>query len=153
MKRIMLFFTVLFCGAYFTLFAQSAEKMTETISAKEITFSQAAYFAAAWRGLINDDASGKEALLQLEKEGIWSVTAAPEDTVNLKQFSALCLKAWNIKGGLLYSLTHSDRYAFRELQARKLLSRTDDPEKKVSGREALRIFMRCSEIAEGEGSL
>lgn len=144
---VILFFSC-FCSV---LSAQSAEKVTEMLSTEKVTVSQTAYFAASWLNLIDDGASGADAVQKLSSAGIWKTSLKTDDKMNLSQFAGLCMKTWKIKGGLLYSVTHLDRYAFREFQAKDFIKRTEDPSAAVSGRRALILFTRCMELVEPAG--
>ena len=55
------------------------------------------------------------------------------------------MKTWKIKGGLMYSITKANRYAFRELQYLGFIAATEYPNKKPSGLEMLNLLTKCME--------
>jgi hypothetical protein len=50
------------------------------------------------------------------------------------------MNAFNFKGGLMYSLFHTPRYAHREMVYRKLVQGRSDPDLIVSGEKMLQII-------------
>lgn len=150
MKKVVLYVILSFGLLCFPLIAQSADMVTDMIKTNEVTWAQAAYFAATWLNPEQNFTNGQEALDFLSSQNIIS-TKDPDSLITLQQLSGLCVRTWKIKGGLMYTLTKADRYAFRELKAKGIIDSSDDPSKKVTGRLALDVINSCSELNPTSG--
>ncbi|NLM00458.1 MAG: hypothetical protein GX220_03265 [Treponema sp.] len=145
MKKI----TNLFVIAFFTISfvsAQSADAVTKALEAKKITYGQGAYFVATALSLISDADSEEMAINALVNSGYIDSEYKANEIMRNDDFSLLCMKAWNIKGGLFYTLTKSRRYAFREFKSLGFLPFSADPSYGIAGRNALNIMSECSEL-------
>jgi hypothetical protein len=65
---------------------------------------------------------------------------APGDPVTLKALSFLLMKAFDIKGGMMYAILPGPRYAFRTLVSRSLIQGAADPDITVSGERFFHIL-------------
>lgn len=128
--------------------AQSSERISEMIKTDEITFAQASYLIATYKGMVAEDADNNTAFLELVNSGIIKNRYETDDLLTLDNAAYLCAWTMDIKGGIFYSLFKSPRYAFKELQAKGVLPSDVDPIFTVSGREFLGIFNACADIAE-----
>jgi len=106
----------------------SADKLPQGLSPAEAELE--AYGAAASRGWIN---------------------RAAGENMTLKDTAFLVMNAFEIKGGLFYSLFRNPRYAYRELIYRKIIQGRSDPAMAVSGERFLRILGRVLDYVGGEG--
>lgn len=149
MKKV--FFIFLLTVLFFPLFAQSADIVTEMLNTKQVSWSQAAYFAATWIYPEESVKSESDAFSLMVQDGYIGKSVNSEKPINLQSFAGLCTKIWNIKGGLFYGFTKADRYAFRELKAKGILQQSDDPLQKMSGRDALNIINSCTELYSASG--
>lgn len=128
--------------------AQSVEKITEIIDSDEATFGQASYLALSYAEKIDEDASYQDALQAAVELGWVKDGAEVNSALNLKEFSALCVKSTGMKGGLFYKFTKAPRYAYKELKALGFLDKEADPWKKISGQDAVNLFNVCVNYAE-----
>ena len=133
--------TLSFCVAFllYTLavHAQSAEKITELIGTDKATYGQVAYLSATYQNKITETADYQQALEALQQDGVFADSVKADDIITLADTSKAIALATGIKGGLFYTLTHSARYAFRELKAKNILPQSTDPCMAVNGRVAL----------------
>ena len=74
-----------------------------------------------------------------------------DDPIKLKEAALLIMKAFDLKGGLMYRMAKSPRYAYRELLYRKVIQGRSDPAMKLSGRRLLAIIDRAM-LYSGEGA-
>ncbi len=153
MKR--LYMTMLLCCAAVLPFtAQSADKMTEILEAKTVTYAQASYFPAVWLDSANEPLSLEQTAQYLaDRQFLPSIlgnAGARQTPITLEHLASLCMNAWKLKGGMMYSLTRLPHYAFRELQANGILKSDDDPSLHVDGLRAMNIMYACMELAETE---
>ena len=131
-------------------FAQNSDKMTAIIKSEKITCEQASYLPALYANLITENDSQDSAAFEaLKSNGYFSSDSQADSEITLAQISSIYMKALQLKGGLFYTLTKSQRYAFKELKAQGILPTESDPSMKVSGREAIDIFNSCLELARG----
>ena len=136
----------LFIGITWSCFGQSADFVTKMINAESVTYEDVAYLCATSLGLILDDATPEEAMLALDKAGIYDMPNNPKAEISYESLANMCMKTWKIKGGFLYSITKSDRYAFKELQTLGFIYTNVDPKETVSGIEVLNLITRCLDL-------
>lgn len=144
-----------------TAFAQSSDKLTAIIKSETLTCGQASYLPALYTNLISEDDSqsvgdlglnnsqNNSAFEVLKTNGYFSPDVTADSEITLAQVSFIYMKALQLKGGLFYTLTKSQRYAFKELKAKGILPTEADPSMKISGREAIDIFNSCLELTGG----
>jgi hypothetical protein len=142
MKKIVTLVLALFLCL--SVYAQSADVITDILESEEITFGQVCYLTAVQMNIIEDSTSYEDAVTALYDKGyIPSIEdyAAPVPAVDL---AYLYSKLWKIKGGLMYRITKgSPRYAFRQFQADGIIGNDVDPSSYVSGEKALSIYTSC----------
>jgi len=121
-------------------FAQTAAELETVLGSQNLTCAQAAGFvlaAAADTGVKN---TSKEAFEQAIAKGWLPQGAKPEENITLGSLSFLIMKAFNIKGGVMYTFFPGPRYAFRAMVSRSYIQGSADPGMKVSGDRFLRIL-------------
>ena len=142
MKKVFLIqAALLFLGG--ALFAQSADRLTEAIKTKEMTYGQFAYFAGCAEGIVSDDASYEESLEVFKGRNLIEDRISASDAIPLDAISYICAETWNISGSLFYKIFPGKRYAFKMLKAKGILSPIADPKKLSGGREAVNIITAC----------
>lgn len=141
MKKIAALLAGIFISA--SLFAQSADRITEIISSKKGSYGQTAYLAACALGVIEDNSTLEYALEYFQDKGIVAKNVTVDDTINLKNLSWFCYQAWNVEGGLMLKLTKKPRYAFRQLKADEILAFSDDPTDIPDGHKLLAVITDC----------
>ncbi len=146
-KNLFAGFIVFICLSL-NVFAQQADAVSTILDTPLMTRAQAAYIAATWLDTGNESLSFEQAYTVLVQAGFWQDSAEPQSPVTLAELSGLCMKTWNIPGGLLYRIAKANRYAYRELKALNIIATTDDPGMTVSGFKGLNIMYSCMEYAE-----
>ena len=73
---------------------------------------------------------------------------AASDTVTLKDTAFLIMQSFGFKGGVMYSLTKSPRYAYREMIYNQLIQGSASPGMKVSGERLLHIIGKALSHSE-----
>ncbi|MDR1428650.1 MAG: hypothetical protein LBI85_00035 [Spirochaetaceae bacterium] len=135
---------VLFMVSAMVLFAaaaygQTAAETESLLDAGEISFSQAAYFTLA--SVVETPPDDPEAAFaEAGKRGWLPAGADGGGSVTLGDLSLLLVKAFNLKGGLMYRFFPSSRYAYREMTSRGFIEGRAYPDLKVSGELFLRIL-------------
>lgn len=139
---------LLFCVAF--LSAQNADALTRMIETDQATVGQTAYFLAVYRDFVSENATEEESVAALQGQGICKADVKADELLTYKEFSGLLMKTFKIKGGLMYSLTKSDRYAFREMQVKGYIPASADPAAVISGYEILAVITDCLEDSGDE---
>lgn len=122
------------------LSAQTAAELDTIMESSAVSCAQAARFVSGAAG--GEDSPENTALLP---EG-----AAPDDPVTLGQLSFMMMKAFNIKGGMMYAIFPGPRYAFRTMTGRSLIQGAADPAMTVSGERFLQILGNVLNVAGEE---
>jgi hypothetical protein len=148
-KRLAGFFIVLrlFCAG-FALYAQSTAQEMEALLAKnELTYAEATHFIlrAADRLAAMDE---EEAFWFAAKQGWLPKSVSPGDSARLDGLALLIMNSFDMQGGVMYSITKSPHYAFRELQYRDIIQGRADRYMKVPG--DLLLFIVGRVLTESE---
>lgn len=138
--------SLLFCVA--TIFAQFSDVVTGMLESPAVTWGEAAYVLACALDEPAEPGDAQAALLLLQERDIAPGGVSVEQGITLAQLSGLCMRTWRLRGGLFYSITGADRYAFRELRAKGILPPGADPSMLVDGFDALNIIHSCMELGE-----
>jgi hypothetical protein len=112
-----------------TLTAQTAAELEAVLAAESLSYEQAASFVLQAADV---PVSGTAFNHALEQKWL-PAKAAPGDTAVLDGVSLLLMGAFNIKGGIMYSVVKSPRYAYRELVYQGIIQGRSDPGLAVSG--------------------
>jgi hypothetical protein len=135
-------FPVLLCAMLLfsvtAAYGQSAAELESLLETGEITCSQAAYLvlAAAEAPQANPEA----AFAAAREKGWLPVKAESGDSITLSGLSLLMMKAFDLKGGLMYRFFPGGRYAYRTMTSRGFIEGRSYPTLKVSGEQFLQIL-------------
>ena len=145
MKRILLFFGVcLLLSA--PIFAQTAAELETLLTTKALSYEQAASFV-----LRAADVTSPGPAFNYTAEQKWlPAKADPGDKATLDGVSLLVMEAFGIKGGIMYSIMKSPRYAYRELVHQGIIQGRADPDLTVSGERLLFMIGKVLDRIEGE---
>ena len=69
-----------------------------------------------------------------------------DDQVTLAEYSYILMRAFGMKGGVMYSLAPGPRYAYRELVSHQVIQGRSDPGDRVDGPMAVRMLGRVFDI-------
>ena len=136
-------FILLVNGTCF-LFAQSAEEIDRLLLQSEMKWKDVCMwtFASAGQPYTEHDA----VFYALKYKAI-SPNVSVEAGADLAGFALLIMRAYNIKGGLFYSIFHNKRYAFREMLYLGIFKQEDDPADSFSGARFLQILRNMQVFA------
>jgi hypothetical protein len=143
-KRNFAVLMVMLCGA--SLFSQSGSSIDELLSSDAITWRQACFWIYSAAGVLPDDFTENDAIVFAFINKDIPKNAWTDGYVDLQGLSYLIMKSYGINGGLMYKLTHSRRYAFRELIFRRILQQSDSPSDTVSGERLLKILQAVESV-------
>jgi hypothetical protein len=151
LKKIPLLFCFIAAVPVF-ISAQTAAELEAVLDSPSVTCVQAAWFTLASAPSDYALAGGAEGALRTARENGWlSQGAAADDPVSLGDLSFLIMKAFDIKGGLMYTLLPGKRYAFRTMVSRSFIQGAADPAMIVSGERFLHILGNVLEFFGDEG--
>lgn len=139
MKKIILVLISLYVSC--TAFAQSADFITELISARNVTFGQICYLSAVYQELVPEDASAVDAVNAMFEYGYIPSDVDENTFITYEQAAKIFSGFWKIKGGLFYRLTgKSARYAFKQFKADGVIPAKADPDMFPSGTDILNVY-------------
>ncbi len=131
--------------------AQSNTVVDALLAEKAATFGEAVYMVMAAITAVPDTASVEDAVAAFQAQH-WGIGVPDASSpITLGQYSFLLMRAFKIRGGIMYSLFPGPRYAARELAFRKLVSGDSSPYRTLSGAEVVQILGSVMSY-EGAGS-
>ena len=146
MKKIMiLIFTFLLSAS---LWAQSADVITDILDTEEVTLGQVCYLTAVQLDYTDESSSYENAVSVMQEKGLLASSKNEnqnaESAVSAVEVAYLFSKLWTVKGGVMYRITKgSPRYVFKQFQCDGVIKSTVDPSSHISGTEALSIYTAC----------
>jgi len=126
---------LIFCSV--VLPAQTAAELETVLMTPAVTRAQAARFVIA---SITPESEADPFSLAVSRG--WLKKSAPDKPIKMGELSLLIMKAFNIKGGMMYSVFPSPRYAFRTMTSRSLIQGASDPAMTMNGERFLLILGR-----------
>ena len=126
-----------------SVWSQSASYLDAILESEHVRYQDAAYVLLLGAGLITDELSPAEALRFLEERGWGLPRLSPVDELTLGSYSLMTMRVFGLRGGPMYSLFPTRRYAVRELRFRGLVQGRSAPGSPLSGERALRILERA----------
>lgn len=142
-----LFFIVCFLAVAPFLPAQTADRQSAAEEIETLLRTNAVTWAQAARFML--EASGAAVISDFNEAFNYALgrnwlpkNVSPDDAARLDGISHLSMSSFGIKGGLLYSITKSPHYAYRELVYKNTIQWRSDPAMKVSGERLLFITNR-----------
>jgi hypothetical protein len=108
-------------------------------------FGDAVYLALSAARIVPETATPDEAVAALAARK-WGLSTRPaKGLITLGEYSFVLMKAFDIRGGVLYRIFPGPRYACRELAFLGMLEGTKGPNRRLAGAEAVRILGRVLE--------
>jgi hypothetical protein len=135
--------------AFAAAWGQANEDVDAILAADSITFGQAAYILLVGSENISDDADQNRCMGMLVELGWVASDTAVDTKITLGEYAFLVMKAFGIRGGLMYSLFPGSRYAIRELRYLGIVQGRADGMDFLSGETAIRILYRAIEYKTG----
>ncbi|MCL2764297.1 MAG: OmpA family protein [Treponema sp.] len=130
----------LFLFSPFFLNAQIAEIIEDILETKYASFEQAAWIVVETVNSFNVNVSVSDANFDFEQAFLFAAEKRwipartdPKKDIKLRDVSRLIMRAFNMKGGPMYSVFKNSHYAYRELVYQRVIQGRADPGMKVSG--------------------
>ena len=141
-KYVFLAFYSLFLA--FSLSAQTANELDVLLGKQTVTAAEAARFVLGAAELLPPELSGIAAETAAYTMALSNGWVKKEGSVNaaLSDVAFLIVKAFELKGGVMYRMVKNPRYAYRELIYRRIIQGRADPAMNVSGQRLMQIIGR-----------
>lgn len=131
-------------------FAQSNDRIDELLSQEQAEFGHIVYVLLNAGGIVEDQTSVESAYGRYAELG-WLLAKKPIDApLSVGELSYIIMKSLGLRGGLMYTILPSPRYAHRELVYKGMISGKIRAERKVSGDEVLRYVGTILRMMEAE---
>jgi len=118
--------------------AQTAAELETVMKASVVTCAQAARFVTASAG--SGASTSRNEFEQALAKGWLPQGTTPDEGITLGKLSFLIMRAFEIRGGLMYVIFPGPRYAFRTMVSRSFIQGAADPAMPVSGERFLQIL-------------
>jgi hypothetical protein len=140
------FFLLLTCAA---INAQTTDEIQTLLKTPAVSYEQAARFVLEAADItVSYDKTSEQGAAQeaahnamrfaVEKKWL-PAKADAQDAITMERLSLLIMKAFGLKGGLMYTLFKGAHYSYREMVFQDLIQGESDPHMKVSGEEMIFI--------------
>ena len=137
-KKPLIMLVLLMIPAFLT--AQTARELETVLEAPAVTCAQAAYFVYSSREGSTRSTRPETAFEQALERGWVPQGTTQAESITLGKLSLLLMKAYDIKGGMMYAIFPGPRYAFKTMVSRSFIQGTADPSMTVSGEQFLLIL-------------
>ena len=131
------------------LAAQTAQEVEGLLNESSVTWAAAARFILEASDTAVFSSSAEAFRFAAERNWL-PRRALPDSPARLNGLSLLMLKSFDIEGGLMYSLTGSRHFAFRELKYLGIIPGSADPFNFVSGEDLLFMTGSLLSLRENE---
>jgi len=133
-------------------FGQAAEKVDKILETEKATFGQAAYLIQT---ALNDGSDGLDFetafdRFKSENKNLIRDSISAEDVIPVKTYAFLLMKAFDIKGGMMYRIYPCPRYAYRDLHYLAVVQDKNNPDALMTGAAMLQILSRIDMVQGGE---
>jgi len=136
-KTFLLIFAIFFLIIPGYLQAQAAEELEAMLGTGVVSCEQAARYVLGSAGTSFHGSAFDHAV----SRG-WIKKSKADDPVTLGKLSFLIMQAFKIKGGMMYSMIPSPRYAYRSMVSRNFIQGAADPAMTVNGDRFMIILGR-----------
>jgi len=142
----LLFFSLCSAPLFAQTAGQTAAELEELLQTQAVSYGQAARFVLA---AVDAARLDPEQACAFAVEQRWLPRKAQAaDAARLNDVSLLLMQAFDLSGGMGYSLTKSPHYAYRELVYQDIIQGRADPAMTVSGEQLLFLINRFLSLQE-----
>ena len=128
-----------------SIYAQSADVITDVLESEKATFGQVCYLAAVQKNLINEKASYSDAVKALYDNHMIVTLEDADAYIPAVDIAYIFSQLWEVKGGLMYRLTKgAPRYAFKQFVYDGIIDSGTDTSTYLSGAKVLSMYTACS---------
>jgi hypothetical protein len=143
--------SVLLAGALVALvsgvaWSQSNDVIDSVLAEERATLAKAAYLVLTASGAVEESQSVEQAFAALQAKPWGFDKATPDSPVTFGAYAYMVMRAFEMRGGVMYTMFPGKRYAARELAYRQVLQGDTSPGRVLSGREATHILGKVLEL-------
>jgi hypothetical protein len=131
------------------LHAQTAAELEDILLAQAVSCGQAARFVLEAAEIASPQDAALAFAFAAERSWL-PQKAEAEKHITLAELSFLIMKAFNMKGGVMYAMLPGPRYGYRSLVSRSFIQGDADPAMTVNGVRFLLILGNVLDAAGGE---
>lgn len=133
-------------------FGQSAQRVDDILETTKTTFGQAAYVILTALHDDTDEMDFDTAFdrFKNENQNVIRDSITAKDIIPIKTYAFLLMRAFNIKGGMLYRIYPCPRYAYRDLRYLTVIQGNNNPDASMTGAAMLQILSRIDTAQGGE---
>ncbi len=146
MKKLFFLWALIFCSAL--LYAQIAADMDLLLNSDEVSYGLAARFILSAAEVMPENISEVDAFRTAQSKGWIDEGIEPSQNITLGAFSLLCMKAFDLKGGIMYSIFPNKRYAYREMMYKNFIQGKNESSQTISGERLILILGRILNSVE-----
>lgn len=121
------------------VFAQDAEQISSILDKDHVSYMDFSYLVASELGM---NVTPFEAWVYCDRFECFPFTAKPDDQIPVKIISYFLMKNYALSGGIMWSLTKSPRYAWKELRRNSFWNVNTDPSSVLSGRDLIQAISK-----------
>ena len=147
MKKYLFLFVCFFVLHSVILHSQTAQAIEDLLDLRAVSKQQAAWLVLEAANIASIGSQAAAFRYAVEQQWL-PASAAANDRIRLDELSFMIMQAFDIRGGLFYSLIGNSHYAYRELVHRNIIMGRADPGMDVSGDELLFIVNRVLSFQE-----
>ena len=141
---------LVFMSSAFQLYAQSAEIIDDIIESQSISYGEASYLAVLGTGMADDEADIDAAYTLVSSRDLNKNSKTADQPATLGEFAYILMESLEMKGGIMYRLFPSPRYAVRELAYLGVIDFEALPGNNLKGTEALTMLSELLSLQEAE---
>ncbi len=141
-----LFFVIGFISMAMVLNAQSNEFLDDLLAVENLTAGKAAYLVMVASENVSEDADEARAFELMQNMGYSPKNVEFSQPIRIRDYAFILMKAFDIKGSLMYRLFPSPRYAYRSLSAMQVIQGVKNPSDLFDGNAAIQILGRVFDI-------
>jgi hypothetical protein len=131
------------------LYAQTAAELEELLHIQAVSYAQAARFVLEAAEITNPQNTAQAFAFAAERAWL-SKKASAEKPITLAELSFLIMKAFDMKGGMMYAILPGPRYSYRSMISRSFIQGSADPAMTLNGDRFLLILGNVLNAAGGE---
>ncbi|MBN1524503.1 MAG: hypothetical protein JW904_08475 [Spirochaetales bacterium] len=147
MERKTIFFFICFVFTGLALFAQSNVLIDQLLEEQQATFGKSIYMVLSAAELVPANAAVDTAMKKLADSN-WNITKAADAPITLGEVAYILMKAFDMQGGVMYSLFPGPRYACREFEYRDFIRKSPYPDRTLTGAEVMQIIAKVLSAQE-----
>jgi hypothetical protein len=120
-------------------FTQSAAMLSQIMGEKAATVMDFSYLITSELGM---DCTRFEAYTYCDRFGLFAIDEMAKEPVTVQTVSYFLMTNYGLKGGIMWDLTKSPRYAWKELKSTGFWKKGTNPDDVLSGRDLVRVVSK-----------